>query len=160
MLAVSIRIEGMSLVAHPRLRVMQGPPLSIHSAHPQHTLSSWPTACLRAQRKLCCTDAIFNESKCEFINRFRDFHAPQWLINKLLNVSISNEVSARACNSDVQWLVLGFHPGWERISRAIRCYVADPTMAILWTWAFGKPIHRFAEAWKSQLPAAAAIVQR
>ena len=160
MLAVSIRIEGMSLVARPRLRVMQGPPLSIHSAHPRHTLSSWPTACLRAQRKLCCTDAIFSESKCEFINIFRDFHAPQWLINKLLNVSISNEVSARACNSDVQWLVLGFHPGLERISRAIRCYVAAPTMAILWTWAFGKPIPRFAVAWKSQLPAAAAIVQR
>ena len=70
MLAVSVRIEGMSLVARPRLRDVQGPPLSIHSAHPRHTVSSWPTACLRAQRKLCCTDAIFSESKCEFINRF------------------------------------------------------------------------------------------
>ena len=86
MLAVAIRTEGMSLVARPRLRVMQGPPLSIHSAHPRHTLSSWPTACLRAQRKLCWTDAIFSESKCAFINIFRDFHAPQWLINKLLHV--------------------------------------------------------------------------
>ncbi len=158
MLAVSIRIEGSSLVARPRLRVMQGPPLSIHSAHPRHTLSSWPMSCLRVQRKLCGTDAIFNESKQEFISRFRDFHAPQWLIQKLLDVSISS--NARPRNSNTQWIVLGFHPGLDRVSRAVRCYLADPTMAILWTWAFNTPMPKFAVAWKSQLPAAAAIVQR
>ena len=111
-------------------------------------------------KESCVVLMPYSVNLSEFINRFRDFHAPQWLINKLLHVSISNEVSARACNSDVQWLVLGFHPGLERISRAIRCSVADPTMAILWTWAFGKPMPRFAIAWKSNLPAAAAIVQR
>lgn len=66
----------------------------------------------------------------------------------------------RLGSGEKQWIVLGFHPGLDRVSRAVRSFLADSSMTVLWTWAFGTSIPSFAVAWKSQLPTASAIVQR
>ena len=88
MLAVTVNKRGCMLVSSPRLRDLQGPPLSPQSVHPYHVHRSWPVACLRLQRKLCCSEKDFEAVKDAYMCRFRQFHASDQLIANLQMVSL------------------------------------------------------------------------
>ena len=166
MLAVTVNKRGCMLVSYPRLRDLQGSPLSPQSVHPYHVHRRWPVACLRLQRKLCCSEKDFEAVKDAYICRFRQFHASDQLIANLQMVSLYK--SHKLPLEKRVWIVLDYHPVFEysRISRRVRQFIADPHLTLLWKWSCSPivglecPIPSIGIAWTHACPTVATSVQR
>lgn len=166
MLAVTVVKRGCCLVSAPRVRELQGPPLSPQTVHPFHVHKSWPVACLRLQRKLCCSEKDFKAVRDLYVSRFRQSHASDQLIANLQMVTLYR--SHKLPLEKRVWIVLDYHPAFEYscISRRVRQFLADPHLYLLWKWSFSPiagveaPLPVVGIAWRNVFITVAASVQR
>ena len=119
MLAITIYVENGRLRCRPRDK-LQAVPLATSSSHPWRVHVEWPKHRLRAIDRLCCDDEVSAEKQHSFVETFRAFHAPRWLV-EYLNSQVRSEPKRglvtpgehRIAKSPIFWLVLPFHAAWR-----------------------------------------------
>jgi len=153
MLAVTIRKEGGHLLTCPREKA-DGPVLSQQSAHPWHVRAAWPQAVLRAQLRLCSKATLHAKVVQQYIKRFSASHMPLSVLESLAEVKADRGTN-RQCAYACSWLVLGFHPLWQRIpfKQIFRAVEEDPMWSSAIATAFeGLYKPHIAVAWRNAAP--------
>jgi hypothetical protein len=150
MLAVRIMVNGSMLETTAKPPRSLGPPLSVRSAHPLHTLSSWPIAYLRSAMKLCSSEVLARQCVEQFLQRLTQYHEPEnfvelirsqadrALLMRFGSLSPKSKPDLRAgSGSLVKWLVLPFHPFWNEgnLNRRLRVRLSQPDVQVAWQLA-------------------------
>lgn len=139
MLQLHVSVDGRKLRAAPRLKPNMGPTLCRSSAHAPHVHSSWPVAMMQSIRTLCTDPRYIRPAQLDFVGRFKDSFAPDWVVNRLEESVRSPHRAPRRETSRVMprckpnephpwWCVLGFHLAWRfaRFLGVFRRFTQEP----------------------------------
>ena len=150
MLAVTVRAGSHGLECAPRPKGCNGPPLCESSAHPKHTHASWVKSSCRSfgnwSTLKCDEDDAINQLKIRLQGNFASQH-----IVAACEASRRNPSCVQGAVRDTVWLVLDFHPIFERagIGRKLREFSSCPWWQEAYFHAFNASPPRVRVAWKS-----------
>lgn len=144
-----------------------GRPLGADSAHPPAT-RQWPVARIDAYDKISSNPQLAMTAKELFINRFLNFYAPSYLVDRMRNATVTQgprnqRQHTTNRNGNVIWLVLSYHPAWDGagLKRALRDFQQDAANREILKRAFGTDdVPVVCVAWKNKLPTATLVVRK
>ena len=164
-----------TVLTEPRPLTLDGPILSITSAHHSSVHRGWPSALLRNQ--LSMTSVELRRSVAHrAIERFAKHFASEAVIHSLRceaqrwqsNDWISRHTVAKGVTSNsggdskIVWLVLPGHPalrGFREIERALSNLQMDSLWSSAWNSAWQGPAPSIRISWRNCLPHAVSIFQ-
>jgi hypothetical protein len=166
MLALKIwKGPGRGILTCPRERVLDGPVLSITSAHDLSLHQAWPVALLRSQLKFTSAserkNVVYNT-----IQRFKRHYAPDPIIFALTSEAARWECNQWVCRQEVKkssklamegnvaWMVLPSHPAFRRgrdIQKAVKALQACVVFSTAWKSAWRGNALVIHVSWKNSL---------
>ena len=162
MLAVDVCKFNGEVGTSPRVpKVAVGPVLSTTSGHHYKIHLKWPSAVLGSRLKLCSHDALAKEALDAYIARFRMFHSPKWLVERLECAKVSLLSRSLATKSDNvarqsppndRWIVLPWHPCMIHASmgNSLQRVMSDPFVQVALNDAYDAPQSwRLRASWKN-----------
>ena len=164
-----------TVLTEPRPLTLDGPILSITSAHHSSVHRGWPSALLRNQLGMTSVELRYSVAQ-RAIERFAKHFASEAVIHGLRceaqrwqsNNWVSRHTVAKGVTSNsggdskIVWLVLPGHPalrGFREIERALRNLQMDSLWSSAWRSAWQGPAPAIRISWKSCLPHAVSIFQ-
>ena len=164
-----------TVLTEPRPLTLDGPILSITSAHHSSVHRGWPSALLRNQLSMTSVELRYSVAQ-RAIERFAKHFASEAVIHGLrcearrwqCNNWISGQTVAKGVTSNsggdskIVWLVLPGHPalrGFREIERALSNLQMDSLWSSAWRSAWQGPAPAIRISWKNCLPHAVSIFQ-